>query len=59
VVVVNIGQVMLKKIKEEKMGVHGIENHVDLIVIYGFDIIKNVPKITFQQMCQKQIFNFC
>jgi hypothetical protein len=39
------------------MGVHGIENHVDLVVINGFDIMKNVPKITFQQMCPKQIFN--
>jgi hypothetical protein len=39
------------------MGVNGIENHVDLIVINGFDIMKNVPKKNFQQMCQKQIFN--
>lgn len=53
----NIGQVMIKDLKLKKMGVHGIENHVDLVVINGFDIMKNVPKITFQQMCPKQIFN--
>jgi len=39
------------------MGVNGIEDHVDLIVINRFDIMKNLPKKTFQQMCQKQIFN--
>jgi hypothetical protein len=39
------------------MGKHDIKNHVDLVVINGFDIMKNVPKITFQQMCQKKKFN--
>jgi hypothetical protein len=35
---------MIKKIKEEEMGVHGIENHVDFVVINGFDIMKMFQK---------------
>jgi hypothetical protein len=41
---VNIGRVMIKKKKKEEMGVHGIENHVDFLVINGFDIMKMLQK---------------